>query len=265
MRVAALKRSRGVIRLAGSDLFPFLQSLLTNDVTSLSSENGGHSRTSHGKSGDNGPYTGTSENVDCVYAALLNPKGRFLHDLFLWTESKVIEMMHNGTGNVLSHGSSEMPDSCSSTTILCDVDAERKKDLITRLSRYKLRADVDIADVSDEFSVVVDLDSASVKGGGGSVQAGDRGYSDQEDHVNGAVLHLQEDPRNKFLMRRGIVSNELFQKCNNSDILTNDNIRSELSYKLHRYRLGIPEGGEEIQMGEALPLEYNLVLISPFL
>jgi tRNA-modifying protein YgfZ len=83
---------RAVLRLSGEECESFLQGLISNDVRKLASG-------------------------AAVYATLLSPQGKFLHDFFL--------LAHEGE-------------------VLLDVDASRAHDLIARLSMYKLRTKVTI-------------------------------------------------------------------------------------------------------------------------
>ncbi|MGB1077106.1 MAG: YgfZ/GcvT domain-containing protein [Bdellovibrionales bacterium] len=85
---------RGLIYIEGKDRFDFLQRLVTNDVTLL-------------------------ETQPSIYACLLTPQGKFLHDFFIsqGPESLIIE---------------------------CE-GGERAQDLFNRLESYKLRSDVCIS------------------------------------------------------------------------------------------------------------------------
>jgi folate-binding protein YgfZ len=96
---AVVLKHRAVVALSGPDLSPFLQGLISNDVE---------------KTGDN----------QAIWAALLTPQGKFLHEFILapW-----------GDG------------------LLLDCEAERRTDLIARLRRYRLRAKVELAEA--EFLV----------------------------------------------------------------------------------------------------------------
>jgi tRNA-modifying protein YgfZ len=90
---------RAVIRLTGKDVVPFLQGLLTNDMNLLDTQAG-------------------------IYACLLNPQGKFLHDMFVI----------NGLGG----------------DVCLDVeDGARAADLVQRLNAYKLRRQVNIELVPD--------------------------------------------------------------------------------------------------------------------
>ena len=93
---------RGLIRLFGDDTLSFLQGLVSNDVLHL-------------------PHKGI------VYAALLTPQGKFLHDFFLidWQGA-----------------------------VLIDCEKQRLPDLIKRLSMYKLRSKITIEALPESMGVV---------------------------------------------------------------------------------------------------------------
>ena len=109
--------SRGIVRVAGADAEDFLQGLSSNDVTKA------------------GPEA-------AIYAALLTPQGKFLHDFFVLR---------------------------SAEGFLLECDAERRADLLLRLKRYKLRAKVELADETDAWRVGIiwgqDAESASLAAG----------------------------------------------------------------------------------------------------
>lgn len=208
-------RSRGVLRLSGTDLLPFLQSLLTNDVSQILSA---PSSTSP-----------TAAAARCQYTALLHSKGRLLHDLFL-------HVPHPAHGGGNGDGDRRV--------LLCDVEAARLGELVTRLRRYKLRADVDIADVSEEFAVLASDALPST--------AQDDVTSDGS--AEGSALY--RDPRLPDLLpRRGIVHADCLLSVAGGQGETDD----ERGYAAARRAAGVAEGSEEMAIGEALPLEYNLV------
>ncbi|MFP6778290.1 MAG: folate-binding protein, partial [Alphaproteobacteria bacterium] len=94
--------SRGVLAVGGEDAAPFLQGLVSNDIAQV------------GK--------------DCVvYAALLTPQGKYLHDF----------MVAQGTD-----------------TFLLDCEAARLMDLGQRLGAYRLRADIELLDATEDWRVV---------------------------------------------------------------------------------------------------------------
>ncbi len=93
---------RGVVLLQGAEACDFLQDLVSNDVTK-------------------------AKGKTAVYAALLNPQGKYLHDFFVFPL---------GDGLAL------------------DCERERLLDLMRRLNIYRLRAKVTISDASERFQVV---------------------------------------------------------------------------------------------------------------
>ncbi|MBI1185768.1 MAG: folate-binding protein [Alphaproteobacteria bacterium] len=109
---AALVLDRAVIRAAGPDARPFLNTLVTQELARL----------------DQSPVT---------YAGLLSPQGKVTCDFLVWRE---------GDG------------------VLLDVPRARAADLVRRLSMYKLRAQVEIADISDRCAVYADLAAPGAPG-----------------------------------------------------------------------------------------------------
>ena len=94
--------NRDVIAVGGDDARPFLQGLVTNDIDLVSP-------------------------ARSVYAALLTPQGKFLHDFF------VVE--HEGT-------------------LLVECDGANSRDLARRLRMYRLRAAVDIRHEVGSWAVI---------------------------------------------------------------------------------------------------------------
>lgn len=95
---------RTVIALSGEDRIPFLQGLITNDANLL------------------------TQDV-ALYAAMLSPQGKFLHDFFL---------IPNGE------------------EILLDINKHRAADLIARLNIYKLRSKISIQPIECKVSACWD-------------------------------------------------------------------------------------------------------------
>ena len=110
---------RGVLRLSGPDRIGFLQGLVSNDVPA-------------------------AIPGQAVYACLLTPQGKFLHDFFLFADGE---------------------------TLLIECEAERRDDLLRRLKLYKLRSKIALDDASAEFSVLAALGGVAIPTG--SVVAGD--------------------------------------------------------------------------------------------
>lgn len=97
---------RGFVRISGKDRRSFLQSLVTNNVDLLDTQ-------------------------PCIYACLLSPQGKFLHDFFVTESGDELRLDCEG--------------------------AERVQDLAKRLTMYKLRADVNIA-VDESVDVFAGFD-----------------------------------------------------------------------------------------------------------
>jgi folate-binding protein YgfZ len=169
MPLAWLK-DRGVIRLRGETVKPFLQGLITQDVADL-------------KPGE------------ARYAALLTPQGKIIADFFV---------LDSGNG------------------LLLDVSRSLAADLVKRLVFYRLRAKVQIEDVSDRYAVVAAWDA---------------------DQIEGPLAYA--DPRLPALGQRAIV--ESVEEAGDADL-----------YHAHRIALGVPEGGRDFAFGETFPHEADM-------
>lgn len=93
---------RGVVVAEGADTDEFLQGLVTNDMARLGPDN-------------------------ALYAALLTPQGKYLHDFFLLRLGPAVAI---------------------------ECERARVADLMRRLAMYRLRARVSIEDASDRYAVV---------------------------------------------------------------------------------------------------------------
>lgn len=93
---------RGLLRIEGPDARVFLQGLLSNDIERVTPER-------------------------MIWAALLTPQGKFLHDLFIVQQGDAL---------------------------LIDAESARLDDLIKRLRLYKLRSQVTLTDLRTEMAVV---------------------------------------------------------------------------------------------------------------
>ena len=153
-----------------------------------------------------------------VYTALLSPQGKYLHDFFVVPEGE---------------------------RLLLDCERARKEDLIKRLSLYRLRADVEISDLSDSLSVAAAFgpEARSLldlpEGGDGAVpvQAG-VAYTDPRLPTAG-VRVIAEDPQG---------------------LLTDANIASAdmAAYDLFRLKLALPASGADFIVDKTVALEANL-------
>src|SRR5262249_26797875 len=113
----------GIVAVSGDDRFSFLQGLVTNDVLGVSPER-------------------------VVYAALLTPQGKYLHDFFV---------------------------AVIGDSLYLDCEAARRDDLRRRLSIYRLRAKVTLADATADFAAATMLGSGvasrlGLPGGPGSAR-----------------------------------------------------------------------------------------------
>jgi len=93
--------NRGVICIGGEDRRGFLQGLISNDINLCTHDN-------------------------AIYAALLTPQGKFMHDLFMIEDGEVF---------------------------LVDCEQARAENLLQRLAAYKLRAKVTLTDMRKDFDV----------------------------------------------------------------------------------------------------------------
>lgn len=122
---------------------------------------------------------------------------------------------------------------------LLDAAADKTADLVKRLSLYKLRATVEIKDVSDAFAVLA--------------LWGDDPSSPGE--TTGTQSFT--DPRHAALGLR-ILADRHFA----TDIAsaTNGLNSEEKDYHAHRIALGVPEGGKDYEFGDAYPHEADFDL-----
>lgn len=174
-----------------------------------------------------------------LYSALLSPQGKFLHDFFLIEERDAVFL----------------------DTQKDQIDALKK-----RLGLYKLRAQVILEDVSDDYAVFALPDH----------QGGNAG---QTEEWQGGIRFV--DPRLSLLGARWVVKHipKEFQNAAASRTHTNPegqhphslkdegykNICSDFlyqeddeTYELSRVKLGIPEAGKDMIADRSIPLEAGL-------
>ena len=184
---------RGVISVDGPEAGPFLQGLISNDIERVSDTCG-------------------------IYAALLTPQGKFLHDFFV---------LRQGEGYLL------------------DCEGPRVGDLGGRLVAYRLRADVQLADATEDHQVV------ALFGGEGADDA--FGLAPDEGSATpcegGTVMR---DPRNAALGLRAVLPRDAdlafleqagFAKGHLAD------------YERHRIAHGAPDGSRDMEVGRATLME----------
>ena len=196
---------RAVIAISGEDAREFLQGLITNDIEKVSP-------------------------TQAIYAALLTPQGKFLHDFFI-TEYK--------------------------ERLLIDCESERISDLIKRLTMYRLRAKVDITDESEQWEVGVMLPMSDVGGlGSGETQPGEAEAGTARTRFDG-VSYI--DPRNAALGER------IIRKVDEDDNFSTDETlleKNRAAYHARRLVLGIPDSTADLIPEKSMPMEAGFDLLN---
>ena len=156
------------------------------------------------------------ERGDAMWAAFLTPQGKFLHEFF-----------------AVPHGDA----------ILLECERDRRTDLITRLSRYRLRAKVTLA--PDDTLVVgvawgadaaARLKTTETLGAVTQLGAGTL-YTDPRVAGAGVRFALPADHMGAFLQKLGL------------------QVAPESAYDTHRMTLGLPDGSRDLEVEKALLLE----------
>ncbi|MEQ9325811.1 MAG: folate-binding protein [Rhodospirillales bacterium] len=183
---------RGIIRIEGADRHAFLQGLVSNDVTKATA-------------------------ARAIYAALLTPQGKFLHDFFI---------------------------AASGDTLLIDCEGERREDLFRRLRLYRLRSKVDLADVTADYRVQVAFggDCAAAFGLGGDAGAA-------REAEGGAIF---TDPRFAAAGCRAILpAGAAMEALADGPVEPADPV----AYDDWRLALGLPDGSRDMLVDKATLLE----------
>ena len=183
---------RGVVSVDGPEAGPFLQGLISNDIERVTAARG-------------------------IYAALLTPQGKFLHDFFV---------LRRGDGYLL------------------DCEGPRVGDLGGRLVAYRLRADIQLADATEDVQVVALFGEGA--DGVFDLPPGDGSAAPCE---GGTVMR---DPRNAALGLRAVLPRDAhlafleqagFNKGHTTD------------YERHRIAHGAPDGSRDMEVGRATLME----------
>ncbi|KAJ6962618.1 hypothetical protein NC652_001314 [Populus alba x Populus x berolinensis] len=246
--LVSLLKSRSVIRFSGPDTIKFLQGLLTNDVKKFSELPSG--TTSYLPTPNLPPVY-----VPPIYAAFLNPQGRFLYDLFLYRKPLGEEKLDGS-------GSGPGSDSGGDLELFADVDSSVLDELLLTFKRYRLRSKVEIDNVTEDFSCWQRFGGnlAEKSKGEEEPEAASVGWGPGVDHSAMSSSHGNDvgwqwfkDPRVDCLGLRGV-----FPSKETPPLVESDKETNELNYLLWRIENGVAEGSTEIPTGEAIPLEYNL-------
>ncbi len=183
---------RGVVVVAGEDRQAFLQGLVSNDVRRASADR-------------------------AVYAALLTPQGRYLHDFFI---------------------------AAIGDAFCLDCEAERRDDLRRRLSLYRLRSKVTLADATDSLAV------ALVFGADGLHRFALAAEPGRAAPLDGGCVYV--DPRLPELGARAILPRERVVAMLQRRGLTPG---SAEDYERLRLSLGVPDGSRDLPVEKAILLE----------
>ena len=156
-----------------------------------------------------------------VYASLLTAQGKFLHEFFM------VEFDPGG-----------------GTALVLDGERGRLGDLARRLTLYKMRAKVDLADLSDTWCVAAlfgegTLEALDLDGGEGAARAfgGGAAFADPRLGALGVRAVLHRTGAKAALREAGFASG------------------APADYDLLRLSYGIPDGSRDILIEKSFPLE----------
>lgn len=152
-----------------------------------------------------------------LYGALLTPQGKFLYDFF------IIE---------------------SADAFLLECAGATRRDFLKRLMMYKLRAQIDLEDVTDACL------SVALMGAAAADFAGNRAQPGQAWEALGGIAFI--DPRLSALGVRLLVPRDTARDKLRKAGLT---LLDAGAYNAHRLALGVPEGGVDILYDKAFLLE----------
>jgi len=184
---------RGLVTVGGEDRASFLQGLISNDIAKASPER-------------------------AIWAALLTPQGKYLHDFF------IVDI---------------------DGTFYLDCEAARLMDLGQRLSRYKLRARIDLG-IGKDFVVAAAFGEGALDRLGVAAEVG------AAKRMSGGIVYT--DPRLAAAGARAVlpkgIATQCLEACGLSPATAHD-------YDLHRLALGLPDGSRDLVVEKALLLESN--------
>ncbi len=181
---------RGVVALGGPDVRDYLQGLVSNDVAKVAPDR-------------------------AIYAALLTPQGKFLHEMFITADDE---------------------------RLLLDCEADRRDDLMRRLKIYRLRAKVTIDDRTADLVVVALIGAATALGlrptpGHATAFAGGIAYTDPRLAAIGARAVLPRAGAAEALSAAGLAA------------------APAAEYERRRLGLGLPDGSRDMMVEKATLLE----------
>jgi tRNA-modifying protein YgfZ len=151
-----------------------------------------------------------------IYTCLLTPQGKYLFDFFL--------IEHDGA-------------------YLAECDKDAAPQLLKRLMFYKLRAAVDLKDLSDSWVAGVAIDDAADEPGAAQSFCGGVRF---------------QDPRLAQLGTRFLIP---ASKSGDIENEANGEALTPADYDLHRLRLGVP-GSDDLLAEKTFPMEANLDVLN---
>lgn len=185
--------SRGLVLIGGADRTEFLQGLISNDIRRATADH-------------------------AIWAALLTPQGKYLHDFF------VVDIAGQ---------------------YVIDCEAERLMDLGGRLSKYKLRSQIDLG-IGEEYAVAVLPGAAALEVVGLPAEPG------AARPLDGGVLYV--DPRHSEAGARAILPKAKAKA-------TLEGLGFEAGtpddYDRVRLPLGLPDGSRDLVVEKSILLESN--------
>ncbi len=190
---ALILEDRGVLAVEGPDARSFLQGLISNDV-----EKAGRERV--------------------IWAALLTPQGKFLHEFFIFNPEPEV--------------------------LLLDCEAARIEDLKKRLSLYKLRSKVTVRDDSGSWSV------AALFGDGALERIDLPAEPGKAAPYHGGQVAV--DPRHAGLGARAVIARPEGEPAGD---LPGFDPAARADYDRLRISLGVPDGSRDLQVEKAILLE----------
>src|SRR4051812_10624914 len=159
---------------------------------------------------------GKASTAHAIYSSLLTPQGRYLHDFFI----------------------AELGDA-----FYVDAEAARLDDLRRRLTLYRLRSQVTLAAVGDQFAVVALFGKGAVESLRLTPEPG------RATGFAGGVAFV--DPRLAALGARAIIPRAKLGEVATAGFATG----ARADYERLRLSLGIPDGSRDLPVEKALLLE----------
>ena len=194
---ALILEDRGVLAVEGPDGRSFLQGLISNDVEKASAER-------------------------AIWAALLTPQGKFLHEFFIFNPEPEV--------------------------LLLDCEAARLADLKKRLSLYKLRSKATVRDASEAYFV------AAFFGGDALDRLDLPAEPGRTAPLKGGQVAV--DPRLASLGARAVLARpDAAAAPNLPGDLPGFAPATRADYDRLRIALGVPDGSRDLQVEKAILLE----------